>query len=106
MTSLRQRLQKLEAAQKAKQGGLQVPVIFATLGRGDQAKPLYVKYEGSTWVQEVDESLEQFKARVVPAAMALFKPEGRYKTLALCAKRPSLGREGWLAKHGLGTQPV
>lgn len=105
MTSLRQRIEKLEAAQKAKHGGLPVPVIFVTLGHGDRSKPLYVEYAGMTWIQEADESLEQFKARVVPAAMALFKPEGRFKTLALCARYPSLGREGWLAKHGLGVQP-
>ncbi|MGC4062951.1 MAG: hypothetical protein QM749_19765 [Aquabacterium sp.] len=101
MSSLSTRLAKLEQARAQATLANTPSVFFVVIKKGDDTKPFQVEYEGCTWIQEPEESMEQFKARVIPAAMVLFKPEGRIKALGLCARRPSLSLEAWRTKYGV-----
>ena len=81
------RIARLEERLRAA-GQTNVPVFIVTMDDGgDKAQPLFVELGGKTWWQEPEESAEDFKERVTSAALAVFRPKGKFTPLFLAAQR-------------------
>lgn len=100
MRHLAARVEKLERARQQNQVANTVPVFFVADGGGDRSRPLEVKHEGEQWTQDANETKEEFKDRVIAAALATFKPKHPLQALFLRACHPAIGREGREAKRG------
>ena len=94
---LKKRVSELE---RQASPGNNLPVSFFALRHGDETKPFFIEYEGQTWTQLPDETIEQFESRATMLARLIPASTGK---IFLCAKRPKLtpqqSRAKWLEAH-------